>query len=80
MSTWTLDYELRAVSSDDPALHMLVTELRDEVDARQAHADEAAVSCEGRSLKPSRATATSWWRMPAGSPWAFVAWRRFVRG
>jgi GNAT superfamily N-acetyltransferase len=37
-----MEHELRAVTADDPAVDALVTALRDEVDARRAHADESA--------------------------------------
>jgi GNAT superfamily N-acetyltransferase len=37
-----VEYELRAVTPEDPAVELLVTALRDEVDARRAHADESA--------------------------------------
>jgi GNAT superfamily N-acetyltransferase len=37
-----MEYELREASTDDPAVHEFVAALRDEVDARGAHANESA--------------------------------------
>jgi hypothetical protein len=54
MSTWAMDYELRAVSPDVPVVHILVKAPRAEVDVRQRHADGAAGELRW-SRKPSRA-------------------------
>jgi GNAT superfamily N-acetyltransferase len=37
-----MEYELKRVEVDDPAVEPLVTSLRDEIDTRGAHADESA--------------------------------------
>jgi len=73
MSTWALDYELRAVSSGDPAVRMPVTVLGDEVDPRQRHVDEAAGELRRPLAEAVESDGEIPVALPARSPRAFAA-------